>query len=109
MQAAKGKQAGRARCRVSVLQGVKNRVEGGSAWVGGDRMRGKGLKLEEERLKLGVRREFCTVRVVRHRVPRGCGCPIPAGAQGQAGWGPGQPDPLGGVTACGRGLDLDHL
>jgi len=23
-------------------------------------------------------------------------CPIPGGAQGQVGWGPGQPDPVGG-------------
>jgi len=32
----------------------------------------------------------------------GCGCPIPGGIQGQAGWGSGQPglvvgDPAGGV------------
>jgi len=26
---------------------------------------------------------------------QGCGCPIPGGAQGQAGWDPGQPDPVG--------------
>ena len=42
---------------------------------------------------------------------RGCGCPIPGGVQGQAGWGPGQPGlvlivEVGG-PACGRGLELD--
>jgi len=25
-----------------------------------------------------------------------CGCPIPGGVQGQVGWGPGQPEMLGG-------------
>ena len=38
---------------------------------------------------------------------RGCGCPIPEGAQGQVGWGPRQPGlvlsvELGG-PACGGG------
>ena len=35
---------------------------------------------------------------------RSCGCPIPGGAQGQAGWGFGQPGPVGGVPAHGRGV-----
>jgi len=37
---------------------------------------------------------------------RSCGCPIPGGAQGQLGWGPGQPEPVGGNPAHGRGLEL---
>ena len=42
---------------------------------------------------------------------RGCGCPICRGAQGQAGWGPGQPDlvldPQDGNPACGRGGEIN--
>jgi len=36
------------------------------------------------------------VRAVRcwHCCPESCECPIPAGAQGQVGWGPGQPELL---------------
>ena len=36
-------------------------------------------------------------RVVRpwYCCPESCGCPIPGGVQGQAGWGPGQPDLVG--------------
>ena len=34
---------------------------------------------------------------------RHCGCLIPGGAQGQAGWGPGKPDEVGVVLAHGRG------
>ena len=40
---------------------------------------------------------------------RDCGCPIPGGAQGQVGWGSGQPDLVGVSPACGRGLELDDL
>ena len=35
---------------------------------------------------------------------RSCGCPIPGGVQGQAGWGLGQPGLMGGVPAHGRGV-----
>ena len=35
---------------------------------------------------------------------RSCGCPIPGMVQGQVGWGPGQPDLVGGVPAHGRGV-----
>jgi len=28
---------------------------------------------------------------MRQAAQRGCGCPIPGGAKGQAGWGPEQP------------------
>jgi len=42
---------------------------------------------------------------------RGCGCSIPGGVQGQAGWGPGQPglvpDLKAGGPACGGGLEPD--
>lgn len=31
---------------------------------------------------------------------RSCGCPIP-GVQGQVGWGPGQPDLVGGIPSHG--------
>ena len=38
----------------------------------------------------------------------GCGCPIPAGSQGQAGCGSGQPGLLVGHPAHSRGLELDE-
>ena len=37
-----------------------------------------------------------------------CGCPIPAGIQGQAGCGSGQPGLLVGDPAHSRGLGLDE-
>mgnify|MGYP001864531359 CR=1 FL=1 len=46
---------------------------------------------------------------LEHVDQRGCGCPILGGIQGQVGWGPGQPELLGGSTANGRGLDLGDL
>jgi len=40
---------------------------------------------------------------------RSCGCPIPGGVQGQAGWGPGQPGLVGDIFARGGGLQLGDL
>jgi len=42
-------------------------------------------------------RKFFTQRAVRpwQCCPESCGCPIPGGAQGQAGWGSGQPELVG--------------
>ena len=37
---------------------------------------------------------------------RGCGCPLPGGVQGQAGWVCEQPGLVGGVPAYSRGLEL---
>jgi len=41
------------------------------------------------------------------------GCPIPGSVQGQARWGPGQPDLLFelvfGSSACGEGIEPGHL
>ena len=39
---------------------------------------------------------------------RGCGCPIPGYAQGQAGWGPGQLS-WGASTAHSKGMELNDL
>ena len=33
---------------------------------------------------------------------RSCECPIPGGIQGQVGWGPGQPELVGGSPARGK-------
>jgi len=40
---------------------------------------------------------------------RSCGCPIPGSVQSQAGWGFEQPGLVEGVSAHGRGLELDDL
>lgn len=37
------------------------------------------------------------------------GCELCEGVHGQAGWGPGQPDLIGGSPALSRGLELDYL
>jgi len=47
---------------------------------------------------------WCTEQVAQG----GCGCPIPAGIQGQAGCGSGQPGLLIGDPAHSRGLELDE-
>jgi len=41
--------------------------------------------------------------VLAQAAQRSCGCPIPGGAQGQAGWGPGQPEPVGGKQPMAEG------
>ena len=40
---------------------------------------------------------------------RCCGCRIPGGAQGQVGWGLGQPELVGGSPDHGRQLELNDL
>jgi len=49
--------------------------------------------------------KFFPQRAVRrwHSCPEKLWCPIPGGAQGQVGWGPGQPELVGGSPAHGRG------
>jgi len=38
---------------------------------------------------------------------RSQGCPIPGGVQAQIGWGPGQPNLLGGSPVHSRELELE--
>ena len=83
--------------------------------VENSRARGNGFQLKEGRFRLDVGGKFLTVRkngeVLAQAARRGCGCPVPAGVQGQVGWGPGQPglvlDVEVGGPACGGGLELD--
>ena len=53
--------------------------------------------------------------IMSYRLPmlqasqRSCRCPIPGGAQGQDGWGPGQPELVGGNQPVAGGLEPDDL
>jgi len=62
-----------------------------------------------------LRQKFLTQRVVRHwhSCPEKLWCPIPGGAQGQVGWGPGWPELVGAAltiaTIVGVGWALRSL
>jgi len=59
--------------------------------------------VKESRFRLDIRRKFCTQGAVRQR--HGCPelwVPIPGGAQGH-GWGPEQPELVGGSQPMARG------
>ena len=74
-------------------------------------MTDKGESLLEMRFKVKIRRKFFTQRAVRHwhSCPEKLWCPIAGGAQGQVGWGPGQPEMVGGSPAHGTGVGLGGL
>jgi len=76
-------------------------------WVSSNRKRGNGLKLRKERLRLDIRREIFTQRLVtlEQVAQGGCGCHIPGGIQGQAGCGSKQPGLVVGDPAHSRGVE----
>jgi len=60
---------------------------------------------ENHRGKFFTKKKFFTQRAVRHwhSCPDKLWCPIPEGARGQVGLGPGQPEVVRGSPAHGRG------
>ena len=115
------KAPGRSHCSLSVLEkrDYKQNMDRLFTWSDNDRAGRNVFKLKEGRFGLDIGKKFFTQRVVRHwhRLPReavnvpslekvtqkSCGCPIPIDAQGQVGWGTGQPDLVRGnqpTTGC---------
>ena len=74
----------------------------------GDETSGSGFKLKEGKFRLDVGKKFFTGTAAQ----RSCGCPIPGCAQGQVGWGPGQPELVVGnqpMAGIGAGWTLRFL
>ena len=77
-------------------------------WVDSDRTKGNGFKLKEGRFWLDAGGSFHWEdgEEPAQAAQRGCGCPIPGGAQGKVGWALGQRAMvlalIAGNAACGR-------
>ena len=97
---------GRIHCSLPNLKGAHSRFgEGTFVRECSDRAMGNQFKLEEVRFRIDDRWKFFTVKVVKrwHSCPEKLWYPIPGGAQGQVGWGPGL---VGGSPAHGTGIGM---
>ena len=76
-----------------------------------DRTMENGFKLKQRKVRSNIWGKIFNQRVVRcwHSCPEKLWCPISGGAQGQVGWGPGQPELVGDSSAHVRGLELGEL
>ena len=81
-----------------------------------DRTMENGFKLKQRKVRSNIWGKIFNQRVVRcwHSCPVKLWCPIPGGAQGQVGWGPGHLSwwgaalPTAALPMAG-GLELDNL
>ncbi|KAJ7414828.1 hypothetical protein WISP_81172 [Willisornis vidua] len=76
-----------------------------------DRTRSNWFKLEEGKFMLNMQKKlYCKDgEALELLAKRSFGSPVPGNVQGRAGWGMEQAGLMGGVSAHGRGFELDDL
>lgn len=76
-----------------------------------DVTKNNGFKLKEGGIRLDTRKTFFYEggEALESVAQRSCRCPIPGNAQGQVGWGFGQPGLVTDIHVSDRGFEIDSL